>query len=257
MSVYEHYRKEEHPFVDQVLGWKEIVTDQYRPKLTDFLDPRQQAICKQLIGKNNEVLVNFSGGYENAERKRCFLYPSYYSVEEDDFELAFFEIKYPTKFVHLEHRDVLGALMNIGLKREKFGDILTDGERFQIVVAHEVADFVQWNLQQVGKAKIELIKIDSENLLQIENDFEEREFTVSSLRLDTVISEVYKIPRSKAKPLIEAGLVKVNWQTIDDASFLLMESDVISLRGKGRSKFLQMGAVTKKGKRRITVGFPK
>lgn len=36
MSVYEHYRKEEHSFVDQVLEWKTMVMEEYRPKLTDF-----------------------------------------------------------------------------------------------------------------------------------------------------------------------------------------------------------------------------
>ena len=36
MSIYEHFRQEEHGFIDQVLQWKEDVLHQYSPKLTDF-----------------------------------------------------------------------------------------------------------------------------------------------------------------------------------------------------------------------------
>src|SRR5690554_3037925 len=125
MSVYEHFRKEEHSFIDQVLEWKRVVTEQYRPRLTDFLDPRQQEICKLIIGKNEEVGIDFNGGVEHAERKRCLLYPPYHEPVEADYELAYYEVVYPTKFARIEHRHILGALMNVGLKREKFGDIVT------------------------------------------------------------------------------------------------------------------------------------
>ena len=48
-DIYQHFRKDEQPFVDQVLGWKKIALDQYRMKLTDFLDPREQFITQSVI----------------------------------------------------------------------------------------------------------------------------------------------------------------------------------------------------------------
>lgn len=257
MSVYQHFREEEHSFVDQVIEWKEIVAQQYRPKLTDFLDPREQHICSQLIGKNDEVFVSFWGGTEQAERKRCLLYPSYFHPEKADYELAYFELEYPKKFVQIEHRDILGALMNVGLKREKFGDIITDGERFQFILAKEVADFVRLNLEFVGRAKVQLKELEEEHLIRRDVQYDKKDVTVPSLRLDAVISEGFQVSRSKAKAMIESRLVKVNWKIVDDASFSLMERDVISVRGKGRSVILQTGDLSKKGKRWLTLGFPK
>lgn len=257
MSVYEHFRKEEHSFIDQVIEWKSIVTEQYRPKLTDFLDPRQQEICKLIIGNNEDIGIGFHGGSTKAERKRCLLYPPYLEPDKSDYELAYYELDYPKKFARLEHRQILGALMNVGLRREKFGDIVTDGERFQIILAEEVADFVSWNLTSVGKTKVELKNIEAYDIILIDNVYEEMQVTVSSLRLDTVLSEIYRLSRAKVKPIIEAGEVKVNWQVIEDGSYLLMEEDVLSMRGKGRSKLLEIEGKTKKDKYRLRIGFPK
>ncbi|SDY75416.1 RNA-binding protein YlmH, contains S4-like domain [Evansella caseinilytica] len=258
MSIYEHFRREEHPFVDQVLEWKRTVTEQYRPRLTDFLDPRQRTIVRSLIGKQEDVNCDFNGGAEQAERKRCLLFPAYFVPERSDFETAVFEMQYPSKFVKLEHRNILGALMNIGLKREKFGDILSDGSRFQVIVAEEVADFVQWNLTSVGKANVSLHHVsDEKDVLHVESDTLLQQVTVSSLRLDAIVAEAHHLSRSKAKPLIESGLVKVNWKVISDPGFQLQESDVISVRGKGRCELKSNEGNTKKGKWRITLGFPK
>ena len=49
MDLYQHFRPEEHPFIDQVISWKEIVMRTYQRKLTDFLNPRQHQIAQQLI----------------------------------------------------------------------------------------------------------------------------------------------------------------------------------------------------------------
>ena len=54
MSIYQHFRPEEREFIDQVLNWKEYVENNYAPKLTDFLDPREQQIVKMIIGQHME-----------------------------------------------------------------------------------------------------------------------------------------------------------------------------------------------------------
>lgn len=109
MSIYQHYRPEEHDFIDQVLEWKEVVITQYAPKLTDFLDPREQEIVRKVIGKNEDVLLAFHGGAKNAERQRALLYPSYFVPSEEDFQLKGYTLSYPDKFVQIEHRQVLGS----------------------------------------------------------------------------------------------------------------------------------------------------
>ena len=256
MSLYEHFRKDEHPFVDQVLEWKLLVNEQFRPKLTDFLDPRQQEIVRSLVGQNSDTLVSFWGGHEQTERKRGLIYPTYFNPEPADFELAVFEVNYPVKFVQLEHRQILGALMNVGLKREKFGDILSEGKRFQVVLPDEVADFIQWNFTSAGKTKVSLEKVPDDSIVTFKQSFIYNDITASSLRLDTILAEAYKISRSKVKPFIEGGDVKLNWKVSEDASTPIQVKDVISLRGKGRCHVESVEGQTKKGKWRVKLSFP-
>lgn len=256
-ELYQHFRKEERTFIDQVLQWKNEVVDYYIPKLTPFLDPREQMILASIIGKNEDVLVKFCGGNKTVERKRALLYPPYYEVKDEDFSLQYFEIIYPQKFVSLSHRDVLGALMSLGIKREKFGDILLQDKRIQIIVAKEIADYVLIHLTSVGQAKVKLKEIKKDELFFVQEEWEEKTATVASLRLDACIAEIYGLSRAKAAQLIQSELVKVNWKTIDEPSFLLQENDYISVRRYGRSKLLAVEGLTKKGKTRIKFGLKK
>ncbi|WP_449539938.1 YlmH family RNA-binding protein [Ferdinandcohnia sp. Marseille-Q9671] len=254
MNLYQHFRKEEHAFIDQVIEWKESVENQYSPKLTDFLDPREQEIVKQVIGTTGDTQVAFFGGKPGFERKRALLYPAYFEPNETDFNLIYFEVKYPVKFVTVDHRKVLGSLMSLGLKRTKFGDILTNDIQIQIVVAKEVADYVRMNLNSVGKATVTLSEILGSDLLQPIEDWSEQTVTVSSLRLDVLLSSILNLSRQKVQVLIEGGLVKVNWKQIEQSSFECKEEDVLSVRGYGRSKLRSIEGKTKKDKWRITVG---
>jgi RNA-binding protein YlmH len=254
MSIYQHFRSEEHTFIDQVLEWKETVNTQYAPKLTDFLDPREQYIVHSVIGNKDDISVAFFGGSPFVERKRALVYPPYFSPEKEDFQLSLFEIVYPQKFVSLEHRQVLGSLMSLGLKRSKFGDILIKDERIQIVVSKEISEYVRLHLQAIGKTNITLKETDLTNILLIEEQWLEQSTTVSSMRLDVIISAVYNLSRQKVQPLITNNLVKVNWKIIDQPSFECKEGDTISVRGYGRCKILLVEGKTKKEKWRIVVG---
>ncbi|MFT4413486.1 RNA-binding protein [Fredinandcohnia humi] len=253
MNLYQHFRKEEHAFIDQVLEWKDSVEAQYSPKLTDFLDPREQEIVRLVVGTNGDTLVHFSGGKSAFERKRALLYPAYFEPDEDDYLLSFFEIKYPVKFVTIDHRKVLGSLMSLGLKRSKFGDIVTNGESIQIVVAKEIAEYVRMNFSSVGKATISLQEITRDELLDLKENWTEQSVTVTSLRLDVILAAILHISRQKAQVLIENGLVKVNWKITEQTSFECKENDVLSVRGYGRSKLRTIEGRTKKDKWKLLV----
>ncbi|CAG9607490.1 RNA-binding protein [Pseudoneobacillus rhizosphaerae] len=254
MSIYQHFRPEEREFIDQVLEWKRIVTDTYVAKLTDFLDPRLQQIVHLIIGDSTDVHCHFFGGVDNAERKRALIYPEYHIVDHNDFQVTIFEVEYPKKFVTIEHREVLGSLMSLGLKREKFGDILFEGDRIQIIIATEINSYLRLQLASIGRAKISLKEIPTNEVLKIENKWTEEAATVSSMRLDTIISALYNVSRQKSQILIEQGLVKVNFATSLKTSFECHEFDMISVRGYGRTKITSIEGKTKKEKWRIIVG---
>lgn len=117
MSIYEHFRPDEVVFVDKVLEWKQAA-EYHQVKLTDFLDPRQQQIVTMVIGQG-DIAVQFDGATSRAERKRALIYPDYLVVNEEEFQVEGLEIDYPSKFYTLEHRQILGTFMSLGLTREK------------------------------------------------------------------------------------------------------------------------------------------
>ncbi|OOE12008.1 RNA-binding protein [Fictibacillus arsenicus] len=257
MSIYQHYRPEEHEFVDRVMRWKSETVERYSPKLTDFLDPREQEIVKTIVGNDSDVRLSLWGGSSFSERKRALLFPEYYEAAQDDFQLVFYDIVYPSKFTQIEHRDVLGALMNIGVKRGKYGDILITGDKVQFVCAAEISGFIELNLTKIGKSGIKLHHIKSNDLMEIKTDYDERNGTVSSLRLDVIVAEIYNLSRSKASPLIQQGRVKLNHKITDQAAAEVMEGDELSVRGFGRSKLFAIEGMTKKEKWRIRYGLLK
>jgi RNA-binding protein YlmH len=254
MDLFQHFHPEERPFVEQVLEWQRIILERYSLKLTDYLDPRQQDILRLLSSKHSDIKVYFSGGFTNAERKRAVIAPEYYELNEEDFNIQVYQLQYPDKFVTLEHRDVLGSLMNLGLKREKFGDILIAQGRIQISLAKEISDYVQMELKKVGNATVTIEPISTTQYLKVLESWEESEGSVSSLRLDVILAEIFNQSRSKVIPHIKGGNVKVNWQAIEQVSHELKVGDYLSLRGYGRAKLLEILGQTKRDKWRIRYG---
>ncbi|MED0905042.1 RNA-binding protein [Bacillus cereus] len=255
MSIYEHFRPDEVVFVDKVLEWKQAA-EYHQVKLTDFLDPRQQQIVSMVIGQG-EVAVRFDGAMPESERKRALIYPDYLELNEEEFQVEVLEIDYPSKFYTLEHRQILGAFMSLGLTREKCGDILLQENRAQIAVAKEVASYIEMNLQSIGKVKVSLTPVQAEQILCVGEKWREKSGTVSSLRLDVLLAEMLHISRQKVQPLIKGGLVKVNWKTVEQTAYECFPGDVFSIRGYGRSKIFSVEGKTKRDKWRILYGILK
>ncbi|XJZ28425.1 RNA-binding protein [Bacillota bacterium Lsc_1132] len=254
MNIYQHFRHEEKDFIDQVLNWKSSVEKTYAPKLTDFLDPREQQIVKLIFGENSDVKVEFFGGTAQSERKRAMLLPDYLTADQGDFQIRLYEVEYPSKFITIEHRQVLGSLMSVGLKRGKFGDILVKEKQIQFFVSADVGDYIEMQVKSIGKATVDLLPKTLDEALVLKDVWTEEELTVSSLRLDTAVSGIHHLARQKSQILIQQGLVKVNWTLIDNPSFELKEGDMISARGHGRVKILSIEGKTKKEKWRIRIG---
>ncbi|WP_439873947.1 RNA-binding protein [Bacillus mycoides] len=255
MSIYEHFRPDEEVFVDKVLEWKQEA-EYHQVKLTDFLDPRQQQIVSMVIGQG-EVAVRFDGAMPESERKRALIYPDYLELNEEEFQVEVLEIDYPSKFYTLEHRQILGAFMSLGLTREKCGDILLQENRAQIAVAKEVGSYIEMNLQSIGKVKVSLTPVQAEQILCVGEKWGEKSGTVSSLRLDVLLAEMLHISRQKVQPLIKGGLVKVNWKTVEQTAYECFPGDVFSVRGYGRSKIFSVEGKTKRDKWRILYGILK
>ncbi len=84
--------------------------------------------------------------------------------------------------------------------------------------------------------------------------WEEGTVTVSSLRLDAVLAQAFRLAREKARALVESGLVKVNWKVVDKPDFLCGPGDVLSARGFGRCKLFSVEGPTKNERWLVQIG---
>lgn len=253
-NVYQHFRADEHPFIDVVGDWVEQVQMQYAPYLTEFLDPRQAYIVETLIKQETDLAFKFYGGYEQAERTRCCIYPDYYIPSLEEFDMVLFEINYPKKFTQLSHGKILGTLVNSGVKREFFGDIISDGENWQVFVAKEVQAYIQLQVTKIGNVTVRLEEQSYTKLIVPKDSWQVENTTVSSMRIDTIISSVFAISRQRAKQLIEGGKVKINWRVAERPDFVLDSLDIVSIRGFGRIQIQRIDGTTKKEKIRLAIG---
>ena len=144
--------------------------------------------------------------------------------------------------------------MGTGMKREMFGDIMSDGERWQVFVTESVSNYISTQLNKVGNISVRLETKDYTDIITPIDDWTIERDTVSSLRVDTVISSIYNISRQRAKELVTGGKVKVNWTPHERPDFELDMLDILSIRGYGRIQIREIEGKTKKDKWRIQFG---
>lgn len=153
----------------------------------------------------------------------------------------------------LTHRDYLGSLVGIGIKRELVGDILVRENGADIIALTDIADFIMMNYCRAGKTDLSLTQFPAEELIVPEINRKIVTDTVASLRLDSVLASAFGLSRGKATEAINRGLVFVNHVEITKPDFQVAEKDKITLRGKGKAKLAEVGGKSRKDRQYITI----
>lgn len=227
---------------------------------THFLDPHQRAISRKIFRELNQRFV-FDGGYPDAERVVAFLIPDYMEGgKEDTLKTIRNDTEYPITIVQAEyskknryskeltHRDFLGAIMNLGIKRENLGDILIHDQFAQIITFPEIASYLENNLIKVARTDVETRIIKLSEMILPSLKAEEKTVTVASLRLDAVVAEGFNISRTKASEYIKAGRVFLDFEECVSVSEPVTAGNFISLRGKGRIILEEIGNKSRKNR---------
>ncbi len=207
--------------------------------LTSFLDESKLAYLETLSSK--DVKIEFDGGFNSAEHKRALFRPI--DLEVSNFKIKVYEIQYNSRYLELNHRKILGSLMNLGIKRESIGDIVCIGQAYYFACTEEISTYIEAEFKTISGVSIELKEIKER--LQIQRELREEKHIVSSLRLDVVIASAYKLSRTTASEMITEGLVQINHSICLSVSKQVVEDDVISVRHKGRFYVGKIGGKTK------------
>jgi len=216
---------------------------------TKFLDTRQLALSKQLItniGCNNYV---FDGGAPEAERAIC-VFMQDYPVSHDLFRFIRAE---KSKQDTLTHRDYLGSLMGLGIKRECIGDIFVHEGGADIVVLTEIADFLMLEYKKAGRKQLSLSYIEGDEIITGTNDFTLITVTVPSMRLDAIAGTIFKLSRSDSAELIKKGKILLNSTECLKPDKTVEEGDKITVRGKGKAEISAIAGKTKKDRIRVEI----
>ncbi|HHZ20353.1 MAG TPA: photosystem II S4 domain protein [Firmicutes bacterium] len=242
-----HLFGEDRPVMARVLDGAEQALARAEPVWTDFLDPRLRGMAEDVLRQVPAVKSLAYGGYRGAERQRLVVVPSFYLTESIEPALEFLRIR-PVNASELTHRDVLGALTGLGLRREKLGDILITPEEAQAIVAREVADVIFGQLSRVGNTQVQVGTMDPEELAVPPERVKEIKSTVPSLRLDAVAGLGYGVSRTRMVREIKSERLKVNWQIVRDPDHQVKVGDVLSMRGRGRVIVREITGQSKKGR---------
>jgi RNA-binding protein YlmH len=187
------------------------------------------------------------GGYRGAERQRvAFVHDDFFG--EPDFKLACVKVTWNDKFYNLSHRDVLGALMGLGIKRETCGDILMKQDHAKLIAGSDISKYILQNFTKIGSATVTAEECSLDEIEPKEERCKEIKATVASMRLDSVASSGFGTSRSRIAADIAADKVRVNWQPVKNAAQTVKEGDIISMRGRGRVEVAAITGTTKKGR---------
>ena len=223
----------------------------YEAKSTEFMNPFEIKNAMDIINSESDLKYHSDGGYEGAERSVLSIYLFYMEYEDIEQPIKFIQIDGNFKFRSVSHKDYLGSILGLGIKREKIGDILIHEDFCQVVVSSDICDYIVMNLTKVATNTVKVKEINREELKTSEKKYKDISFTVSSDRLDCVISGIYNISRQESLKYINAERVHVNYEKITSASKAVSSGDLISVRGKGRSEVVEIGGETRKGRTRV------
>lgn len=218
-----------------------------------FLTPAEAETVRRRFGRDADVTLAFDGGFEDAERSvAVFTQPDWGNFDRGDI-IAGVSLTYRDEFA-LSHRDILGALMSLGLERDVFGDIVCQGSPAAFVCLREIAPFVIENFTRAGRVGVTAREVPLNALPQKLDRMELKTVTVASLRLDALVSAAFSVSRSEAAEAIEAGLVALSHLTVTSISKEVTEGAVMSFKGRGRARLLKIGGSSRKGRTFVEIG---
>lgn len=208
---------------------------------TKFLNLEE--ISQSIIYLEKEKVRNYFLYPRDCERQIIHFYPDY--VQEGQYDLPICAVKI-TYSKRVSHRDVLGSLMGLNIKREFIGDILIFENYCYVYVLDSMLDFISMNLVKVSNQNVSVSQVEISEIESVEIEFKLIKDTVKTLRFDSLVSSGFKISRNDAVILIKAGKVFLNSKEIIKPDYKVNQGDKISIKGKGKMELFDIGGTSKK-----------
>lgn len=225
---------------------------------TNFLDIYQQSTAVEYLKGKKSVHYDFFGGFEESERKMVVFLPDYaesadYLRENPELSpIVALEIN-KDNFSTLSHRDYLGAVMGLGIKREVVGDIFVTPKGCIMAVSRNVAPYIKENLVSVGRGSVKTEITNSFDSVENNSTYETKRCYVSSMRLDGVLSAAFSLSRNAAVEKIRRGEVLLNGVVMSKPDLKVPFGSKLVIHGHGKAMIDEDAGVTKKGRQAFII----
>ena len=214
----------------------------------DFVSPD---VWNQIsvICESYKVKSFANGIFKDADRRMI----SFSSFEEPKtFPITLLKISNKSKFSSLAHKDYLGAIMSLGIKREKLGDLITEAETCYATVCSDISTYIINNLINISNCPCEAREYNYTLQDLPERKFQQRVVISTSLRLDGMVSAICNVSRNNSVELIASGKILVNYVQCLKKDKVIKNDDTLTIRGHGKFKVLDIIGTTQK--ERLKVG---
>lgn len=224
-------------------------------------------IWKKLNNKIEGVNVITSGIFNDSDRRQVAFVPESFILDEKNkdnkkegkndflqFPNRLLKIEINSKFKQYEHKDFLGSLMGLNIKRELIGDLILENGVAYVPVSEKIKNIILTELNQIGKDSCKIEEIDINKIEKLpEYKYDEKIIVVPSKRLDSIVSAITNLSRTKVVEPIERGKVLVDYYEEKNKSKNLEIGTLITIRGYGKFKLFLDKGETKKGKERLLI----
>lgn len=186
-----------------------------------------------------------------SEKQLVVFTPKNFDCSTLEKVVTYFKIDACNKFKIIQHKDFLGTIMSLGLKRETLGDIIVKDNVGYCVATNDIFNILKSNLSQINTIPITISIITTTEIPQLE--FKEMIDTVSSFRLDSIVASIVNSSRNISTNLIEDGDVLVNYNVEKSKNKIVSIGSIITIRRKGKFILEKNLGESKKGKFKILI----
>lgn len=241
--------KEDKLLIARMMELAQTAYRQNRYTFSHFLTPAELTLLDEMSSELHFVDFDTYGGNENCERQMVRFGSERMFGYEEEYPIAVLLIEpLSAKFAEtLEHRDYLGAVMNLGLERDVLGDILIREKTAYLFCMENIADYLVASLDKIKHTNVKTGRIEGE-IEGLQKTLKDMEVMVQSPRFDAVIAAVGRLSRSEAQQLFRDKKVLLNGRVCENNSMILKEGSVFSARGHGKYIYEGCGNTTRKGR---------
>ena len=246
--------KEEKILVSNVLDKAYRFEKTEKLEFTCFLNLNEYNVVTEIL---DYLKIEYTTYIPNkySDKKVIFFLPSYIDKEIYSEYISCMKIV-PNVKGKLKHKDYMGCIYNLGIKREVIGDIFVIDDVCYFFLMSSVKDYVFNNLVRVGNQEVILteINLDSSELQNLSVNIIDKEYIVPSLRVDAICSTVFNLSRNEIKEKIVKGEMCINDKVSYYPSDILKINDIISLRKCGKIVIKEQLRNTKSGNIVLNIG---